>query len=147
MELNIETPASTALNETVESVLCALDRWTARNDGHHTEKRATRRHPYRALVQVTAPHNSVIAEVRFFAHTRDISVSGLSFVVSKKIPTGVVGHVVQATSLLQPNKEVVICVPHGDHDVNLVAEIRRLRKVHDNLYECGVQFVGRNSSP
>jgi hypothetical protein len=29
--------------------------------------------------------------------------------------------------------------------VNLFGEIRRLRKVHDNLYECGVKFVGRDA--
>ncbi len=135
----------TQFDETVESVLCALDRWTARNDGHHTEKRATRRHAFRAQVEVAARVASSQDVVRFHAFTRDISVSGLSFVVAKHIPSEFGGQVVLASSLLTEEKMILVCLPHGDHEVNLFGEIRRLRKVHDNLYECGVKFVGRDA--
>ncbi len=144
MDERVSLPTMTANAETVESVLCALDRWTARNDGHHTEKRVTQRHSYRVRVEVTAQHASIPTPIRFSAFTRDISVSGLSFVVAKNIPSDASGQVVQATALLQLEKVVSICLPHGDHDMSLVAEIRRLRKVHDNLYECGVRFVERD---
>jgi len=135
------------LDETVETVLCALDRWTARNDGHHTEKRATRRHPYRALIEVAAQLPNYKDVVRFEAFTRDISVAGLAFVVSRQIPSEFGGQVVTAAGLLVPEKIILIRLPHGDHNVNLLAEIRRLRKVHDNLYEFGVRFVSREIEP
>ncbi|MDZ4782775.1 MAG: PilZ domain-containing protein [Planctomycetia bacterium] len=136
----------TEFDETVESVLCALDRWTARNDGHHTEKRTTRRHAFRAQVEVAARVASSQEIVRFHAFTRDISVSGLSFVASKHIHSEVGGQVILTSGLLTEEKVILICLPHGDHEVNLFGEIRRLRKVHDNLYECGVKFVGRDAN-
>ncbi len=58
MDEAVSLPTMTANAETVESVLCALERWTARNDGHHTEKRGTQRHFYRARIEVAAQHYS-----------------------------------------------------------------------------------------
>lgn len=133
------------LDPIVESVLCALDRWTARNDGHHTEKRSDRRHPYRAQVRVTATDPSTADEIRFSVVTRDISVSGLSFVVAKMIRPDAGKKAIHAPTLLLPEHEIVIEMPHGDTAVVLTAEVRRVRKVHDDLYECGVRFVGRRS--
>lgn len=135
------------LDATVESVLSALDRWMERNDGHHTEKRTTQRFPFRGSIVVTARHAATGALVQFEAPTRDISVSGLSFVVSRQIRTeSVEGNIVLASAILTPETKIVVTLNRGDHDLILVAEIRRVRKVHDNLYECGVRFVGRDET-
>ncbi len=70
---------------TVDMVLSALDRWNARNDGHHTEKRTTRRFPFRGIVRITAAYSGQV--VHFEAPTRDISVNGMCFLVARRIRT------------------------------------------------------------
>jgi hypothetical protein len=142
-------PGTLTLNDgdysaTVETVLSALDRWTARNDGHHTEKRSSRRFALRAPVNVVTRHSGNGLAVRIDAHTRNISVSGLAFVVPKRIQFAALGgEVLTATSLFTPDTTIAVSLDRDGHAIRLIAKICRLRKVHDDLYECGVMFVGR----
>ncbi len=140
----VSTDDDCQYDATVESVLCALDRWTARNDGHHTEKRSARRFSLRAPVTVVTQLYGSGASVRIEAHSRNISVSGLAFVVPKRIRTSDQATDVLATTLLPPDSVIRVSVDRAGHDLRLVAKICRLRKVHDDLYECGVQFLGRD---
>lgn len=129
---------------TVDMVLSALDRWNARNDGHHTEKRTTRRFPFRGIVRITAAYSGQV--VHFEAPTRDISVNGMCFLVARRIRTDLLGqNIIPAGALLTLGARIVTSLNRDGHNILLVSEIRRLRRVHDNLYECGVQFVARDT--
>lgn len=127
---------------TVETVLSALDRWTARNDGHHTEKRGARRFALRAPATITTRSAGDGRTHRVAAHTRNISVSGLAFVVPRRIDLQ--GEVLTATSLFSADSTVTVSLDRDQHEIRLIAKVCRLRKVHDDLYECGVMFIGRD---
>lgn len=144
MSLQVANVVDCQLEATVETVLAALDRWTARNDGHHTEKRVARRFALRTPVIITTRHPATGTAFRVEAHSRNISVSGLAFVVPKRIRAAESAVDVLVTSLLTLDSLIRISVDREGRDLRLVARICRLRKVHDNLYECGVRFVGRD---
>jgi len=146
MPATVSTDDDCQYDATVESVLCALDRWTARNDGHHTEKRKARRFALRAPVTVVTQFYGSGAAVRIEAYSRNISVSGLAFVVPKRIRVSDQATDVLATTVLPPDSVIRVNVDRQGHDLRLVAKICRLRKVHDDLYECGVQFLGRDEA-
>lgn len=137
-------------------VLESLRHWTTLNQGHQNEKRTTERmdffgNPFVVLEAPLNPDDPQPRSVSFRVWGRDLSRSGMSFVIA---PTAQPVHptensqVTQLDSVLKSCAEVTVGLGQsGGGALWLKAQVLRVRPVHDGLFECGVGFLRRIESP
>jgi hypothetical protein len=142
-----------------QQVLAAIRQWDKINDGHHAEKRPGERLNFNGnpILVVTLPATAgdeLHAEpqsISFSVSGRNISRSGMSFLASRVIMPVLASDetpIVQLEDVLIVPSELTVGLPeHGSDGLHwLVAKLVRLRRVHEELLEGGVQFLRKQDS-
>ncbi|QDU79504.1 hypothetical protein Pla110_12140 [Polystyrenella longa] len=118
-----------------EEVLSILDRWDARMQGHHNQKRQYSRNPYRTKMTVFIPQSDgMVGEssesTSFTVWSRNISQGGVSFIYPGQ---------------LQHGKYLMCLDPEKSGSLWFLVEIVRSRQVHNEFYEFGAKMLERAS--
>lgn len=121
------------MHKVIQETLEMLDNWSSRLEGHCSQKRAEDRTEYRQLISVYVPRSELTeddnADLEMVVVTaRNLSRSGLSFLHSQS---------------LRSDKVIVALGQDKKDCIYLQSKIVRRRQVHNDLWEFGVQFVGR----
>ena len=121
------------MEKVIQDTLDILDNWSNRLEGHCSQKRSAKRTKYRQLINIYVPNNEASAgEEDDFGMTvvvsRNLSRTGVSFLHSKILPA---------------DKIVVALSQDKENCVYMEGIITRRRQVHNDLWEFGVQFIGR----
>ncbi|MAT16375.1 MAG: pilus assembly protein PilZ [Planctomyces sp.] len=123
------------LERSAEEVLSILERWDAKNQGHHTQKRQYSRKPYRTKMTVFIPQSEGMAgesmeATSFTVWSRNISQGGVSFIYPGQLQHG----------------RYLICLdPEKSGSLWFLVEILRSRQVHNEFWEYGANMLERAS--
>lgn len=145
-----------------ERAIAALRHWDEINFGHQTEKRASERFEYygRPVLKVELPTKQEVEgydqpqqiSVRLWG--RNLSCGGMSFLTAREIIPVLASDTTPIIrvedDLLKISQELAIGLPRDQDECNtlwLGAKIARIRRLHDGLIECGVQFLRKMQSP
>lgn len=121
------------MHKAVQDTLEILDNWSSRLEGHCSQKRSDDRTEYRQRMNIYVPRSDLGEgddnDMDLIVVTaRNLSRSGLGFLHSQN---------------LQSDKIIVALGKDKDHCIYMECKIVRRRQVHNDLWEIGVQFVGR----
>ncbi len=121
------------MHKQIQETLKMLDKWSARFEGHCTQKRSAERTKYRQVIGLYLPgaerNAGNVDDMEFIVvTTRNLSRSGLSFLHTKNI---------------QPEKIIVALGQDKNNCIYMEGKIVRRRQVHNDLWEFGVLFTGR----
>ena len=137
-----------------------LQRWDAKNAGHQSEKRSGERHVYETQsIVIVVPHDetcdlagealSAENSSSFSACTRNLSRSGLSFIVPREVLPSVTGEnfaPLCLEKLLTAERKVHVAMAmKSGPPLWVEGKVVRFRPIHDGLYECGLQFLAKNA--
>jgi len=131
-----------------------LQRWDAKNAGHQSEKRTSNRFGYESrgtvlCIDRDGPTGETAEpeRVSFPVYARNLSRSGLSFIIARDILPRVIKDdsvPLQVDEVLRIEKKLLAGLPlKGDDLIWVEAKIVRLRPIHDGLFECGLQFLAK----
>jgi PilZ domain len=130
--VHTETKVDAIQKEALE-VISMLDRWSDRLEGHYTQKRTSQRKSFRSRITIYIPSNDSLAgeseeATSFQAWARNISQSGLAFLYKGNIKLD----------------KIIVCLDPDTKGIHwLNAEFVRIRQVHNDFWEYGVKFTGR----
>tara|TARA_R110002111_G_scaffold1157_1_gene8186 strand:+ start:50665 stop:51039 length:375 start_codon:yes stop_codon:yes gene_type:complete len=117
----------------IQETLEMLDKWSARLEGHCSQKRAEERTEYRQVIGIYIPgterNGGAADDMELIVVTsRNLSRSGLSFLHTKNLQS----------------EKVILALGHDKkHCIHMESKIVRRRQVHHDLWEFGVLFTGR----
>ncbi|HZZ70932.1 MAG TPA: PilZ domain-containing protein [Pirellulales bacterium] len=142
--------------QSLHAALEKLQKWDDKNAGHQSEKRSGERFGYknRPVVIVVPASESAArgrecgeASVSFPVYTRNLSRSGLSFLIPREVFPRVLTDAVlpvYVQDLLTVGREIQVGMPMNNGEVLwVVSKIIRTRLIHEGLSECGLQFVSK----
>ncbi|WP_339735182.1 PilZ domain-containing protein [uncultured Gimesia sp.] len=125
------------MHKVIQETLEMLDNWSSRLDGHCSQKRADERSDYRQLISLYVARSDLNggesgeddeALELIVVTARNLSRSGLSFLHPQSLRT----------------EKIIVALGEDKKDrIYLQSKIVRRRQVHNDLWEFGVQFVGR----
>ncbi|MFH1304313.1 MAG: PilZ domain-containing protein [Planctomycetota bacterium] len=121
------------MHKVVQETLEILDKWSARLEGHCSQKRSDERMEYRQLIGIYLPGAGQNGDDNddpgmIVVTSRNLSRSGVSFLHSQN---------------LRSDKIILALGQDKNHCIYMESKIVRRRQVHNDLWEFGVQFVGR----
>jgi len=137
----------------VVEVLGSLDRWSAINEGHHNQKRAHDRIPYKASVILSINHTietetEVYTEkILFRAWCRNISPGGLEFASPGELEPCLVddnASTIHLDHLIQEGSDIELGLPMADDTYKWMSgNVKRIRQVQHGIFNVGVAFQNK----
>ena len=138
-----------------------LQRWDAKNAGHQSEKRSGERYFYESqsiVIFIPLDEHSDLAgaecspenSISFPACARNLSRSGLSFIVPRELLPRVTGENFSPLcleKLLTVERKIhVAMATKTGAPLWVQCKVVRFRPIHDGLFECGLQFLAKNEA-